>query len=135
MGRFHQTSIFTFFAVLSILLFIASCATIFKGNSNNVEFSSDPQGAKVYVNGNLVGKTPTKLKLESQKTYYIEFQKEGYESRNYTITNHVGGGWIILDILGGLIPVIIDAATGSWYELDQSSINAVLESQQTINEK
>ncbi|MGC9093737.1 MAG: hypothetical protein ACP5JH_10890 [Bacteroidota bacterium] len=33
----------------------------------------------------------------------------------------------MLDILGGLIPVIIDAATGAWYYLDQTSINAVLE--------
>ena len=121
-------AVFCFLAVF--LLILSSCATIFKGNSNNVNFMSDPPGAKVYANGNLIGTTPIKLKLESKKVYHLEFKKEGYETKNFTITNHVGAGWIVLDVLFGLIPVIIDASTGSWYELDQSNINAVLEKQQ-----
>ena len=39
----------------------------------------------------------------------------------------VGGVWIVLDILGGVIPIVIDAATGNWYELDQDHVNALLE--------
>jgi hypothetical protein len=42
----------------------------------------------------------------------------------------VGAGWVIIDILGGLLPVIIDAATGDWYSLDQDHVNAALEKQQ-----
>jgi hypothetical protein len=30
----------------------------------------------------------------------------------------------------GLVPVVIDAATGAWYSLDQKNIDAVLEKQQ-----
>jgi len=33
----------------------------------------------------------------------------------------------VLDILGGLIPIVIDAATGDWNKLDQDSVNAALE--------
>ena len=117
-----------FFAVTVLLL--NGCATIFKGTSSNVDFSSDPSGAKVYVNGNLMGITPVKLKLESKKVYNIEFKKEGFETKTFTITNHVGVGWVILDIFGGLIPVVVDAATGAWYSLDQDSVNAILETQQ-----
>jgi len=117
-----------FFAVTVLLL--NGCATIFKGTSNNVDFSSDPSGAKVYVNGNLMGTTPVKLKLESKKVYNIEFKKEGFETKTFTITNHVGVGWVILDILVGLIPVVVDAATGAWYSLDQDNVNAILETQQ-----
>lgn len=113
-----------------IIYLVTGCATLFKGASENVDFSSDPSGADVYVNGSLRGKTPINLKLESKKTYTIEFKKDGYEPHTYTITNHVGAGWIILDILGGLIPIIVDAATGAWYELDQDAVNAVLEEQQ-----
>jgi hypothetical protein len=116
--------------LIVIIYLVTGCATLFKGASENVDFSSDPSGADVYVNGSLRGKTPINLKLESKKTYTIEFKKDGYEPRTYTITNHVGAGWIILDILGGLIPVIVDAATGAWYELDQDAVNAVLETQQ-----
>jgi hypothetical protein len=109
------------------LTLIIGCAAVFKGTSNNVDFSSDPKGAKVYVNGALMGTTPVKLKLESKKVYNIEFKKEGYETQTFTLTNHVGVGWVILDVIFGLIPVIVDAATGSWYVLDQDYFNAVLE--------
>jgi len=117
-----------FFALMAWLLM--GCATIFKGTSTNVDFSSDPSGVEVYVNGHPMGKTPIKLKLESKKVYNIEFKKEGYETKNFTITNHVGVGWVILDVIFGLVPVVVDAATGAWYGLDQDNVNAILEKQQ-----
>ncbi len=118
-------------SIAVLVLLLNGCATIFKGTSNNVDFSSTPSGAKVYVNGNLVGTTPVRVKLESDKVYHIEFRKEGFEPKTFTITNHIGVGWVILDVLfGGLIAIVVDAATGAWYELDQESINAILEKQQ-----
>jgi len=32
--------------------------------------------------------------------------------------------------LAGLVPVIVDAATGNWYYLDQDHVNAALKEQQ-----
>ena len=116
--------------IASLTLLASGCATIFKGNSSKIDLNSKPEGAGIYVNGNYMGDTPVRLKLESKRTYSIEFRKEGYETKTVNITNHVGAGWIILDILGGLLPVIIDAATGAWYELDQKNVNAILEKQQ-----
>jgi hypothetical protein len=118
------------FVVFSVFFFSSSCATIFKGTSQEVNFNSDPQRAEVFVNGTRMGETPVMLKLEVKKTYTIEFRKEGFKTQTVTITNHVGAGWIILDILAGLLPVIVDAATGAWYSLDQSNVNAVLQKQQ-----
>lgn len=94
-----------------------------------MSFSSDPSGAKVYVNGTLLGTTQVQLELKSKNSYTIEFKKEGYETRIVLLNNSVGAGWIVLDVLGGLIPIIIDAATGNWYTLDQEHVNAVLEQQ------
>lgn len=129
MKKFYKVGLFfSFLAVASLILL--SCATIFKGSTDDVSFSSEPSGAKVYVNGNLLGTTPVQLELKSKSSYTIEFKKEGYETKTVLLNNSVGAGWIILDILGGLIPVIIDAATGNWYELDQEHVNAVLEAQQ-----
>jgi hypothetical protein len=116
--------------VLVLCLLSASCATIIKGNSSKVDLNSDPQGAKVFVNGNFMGETPIRIKLESKGNYFLEFKKEGFKTKSFNITNHVGAGWIILDVLFGLIPVLVDAATGSWYDLDQNNINAILEKQQ-----
>ena len=119
-----------FLALVIICAFLGNCASIFKGTSNKVDFNSDPQGAKIYVNGNYMGDTPIKLKLESKGNYNIEFKLEGFKTKTFNITNHVGAGWIILDIIFGLVPVIVDAATGAWYELDQKNINAELIKQQ-----
>lgn len=117
------------FSVIVAFLFI-ECATVFKGTSEDVYFNSDPTGTQVYINGQYMGRTPVNLKLESKKSYNIEFKKEGYITKSYTITNHVGAGWVILDVIFGLVPVIVDAATGAWFKLDQDNVNLVLEKQQ-----
>ena len=113
-----------------IVWLVAGCATVFQGTSTNVDVSSDPSGAKVYVNGHQMGTTPVTLRLETKHVYHLEFKKEGFETKSYTITNHVGVGWVVLDVILGLIPVVVDAATGAWYELDQECVNALLEAQQ-----
>lgn len=130
MKSFYKISLFFSFIAVATLAF-NSCATIFKGSTDDVSFSSDPSGAKVYVNGSLLGTTPVQLELKSKNSYTLEFKKDGYETKTVLLNNSVGAGWIILDVLGGLIPIIIDAATGNWYGLDQEHVNAVLEQQQS----
>ncbi|GAB6283619.1 MAG: hypothetical protein STSR0008_24030 [Ignavibacterium sp.] len=122
---------FVFVLILFVTFLFTSCATLFKGSTDTVAFSSDPTSAKVYVNGSLLGTTPVQLELKSKNSYTIEFKKDGYETKTVVLNNSVGGGWIVLDILGGLLPVVIDAATGNWYSLDQEHVNAVLEQQQS----
>ncbi len=119
-------------AVVCIISFLTmtGCATLFQGTNSNVSMDATPVQADVYVNGQLMGRTPLQLKLATNKEYVVEFRAEGYQPRTYHINNRVGAGWIILDVLGGLIPVIIDAATGAWYKFDQDTINAQLIKQQ-----
>ena len=127
-SNFASRRIKSFFCIFIFCVSITlNCAAVFKGTSDNVDFSSEPDGAKVYVNGVLRGTTPVKLKLESKRTYNIEFKKEGYETKNFTLTNHVGVGWVILDVIFGIIPVVVDAATGSWYVLDQDYVKVEME--------
>ena len=120
-----------YFSLLAAVVFLFNgCATLFKGSTEAISYSSDPSSAKVYVNGQLMGTTPFELQMKTNQTYTIEFRKDGYQDRTVVLNNSVGGGWVVLDVLGGLIPVVIDAATGNWYSLDQSNVNAVLEAQQ-----
>lgn len=116
--------------VLSLLVFslsVSSCAALFRSSQDRVNFQSDPPGAKVYINGMLAGTTPFETLLEAKRNHSVEFKKDGYENRAMAITSSVGAGWIVLDILGGIIPVLVDAATGSWNGLDQTHINAALD--------
>ncbi len=110
-------------------LMFNGCATIFHGSTEKVGFSSDPSGAKIYINGQLMGTAPMEIKLESKKSYTIEFRKEGYDNKTVILTNSVGGGWVVLDVIFGLVPVIVDAVTGSWYTFDQDHVNAAMEAQ------
>lgn len=116
---------------LLITLMLSSCATLFKGSNENVDFSSEPVGADVYINGTLAGRTPVKIELQSKNTYTIEFKKEGYETKSYILNNSVGAGWVVLNVLAGVVPIIVDAATGSWYNLNQKNVNMVLEKQKS----
>jgi hypothetical protein len=120
------------FALITLAVFSGSCATVFKGNHSRVGFTSEPQGAKVYIDGQYLGDTPIRLKLESRHDYTIEFVKDGYKTKAFHLTNHVGPGWVVLDVILGLVPVLVDAVTGSWYDLDQKHLNAVLERQQPV---
>lgn len=105
----------------------SGCATIFSGSNAEISFDSEPQGAKVLVNGANEGTTPVKLKLNKGNEYKIEFVKDGYQNKTMRMTYGLGTGWLILDILSGLLGVIIDAATGNWNEFDISSYKATLE--------
>ena len=117
--------------LVAVFLFVFnSCALIFSGTKQGVQFDSSPPSADVYIDGARAGTTPCKIELKKNKEYSIEFRKESYQSRTYRISNSVGAGWVVLDILAGLVPIVIDATTGAWYSLDQESINTILEKQQ-----
>ncbi|MFB0564503.1 MAG: PEGA domain-containing protein [Candidatus Aminicenantaceae bacterium] len=112
--------------IFSLFLLSTSCATLFKGTTEEVNLNSNPVGAEIWIDGKLMGKTPIAFTLESKKTYVIEFRLPGYEPRTVNLTHHIGAGWIILDVLGGLIPVVIDAVTGAWYSFDEKNVNIQL---------
>lgn len=114
------------FALVLACLYLSSCATLFKGTTQEVNFNSNPIGCEVWIDGKNMGETPVKFKLASKKTYVIEFKFEGYKSKTVNLTNHIGAGWIVLDVLAGLVGVIIDAATGAWYSFDEKNINVTL---------
>lgn len=120
----------TLTVVLSFMVMIVSgCATIFRGDITSVRFNSEPLDARVFVNGNYQGQTPLKLRLKSNQSYTIEFRKKGFETVVRQINSKVGAGWVILDVLVGMVPVVVDALTGSWYHLDQKNINVILTGQ------
>lgn len=113
--------------LLFIILVLSGCATLFNEKAPAVSFMSNPPTAQVYVNGAKMGETPCAIKLDTDKEYTIEFRKDGYQTKTYFLTNEIGPVWIILDILGGFIPIIVDAATGDWYEFSQENVSVSLE--------
>jgi len=104
----------------------AGCAALFNGKTTPVQMNSNPVGAEVLVDGTRVGTTPMSVDLSNDQTHTVTFRIVGLSPVTCVLNRKVGVGWVVLDVLGGLIPVIIDAATGSWYELDKNVCNGTL---------
>lgn len=115
------------YLILILFVIYSGCATIFVGSKEEISLSSEPSGAKVLVNGGNEGKTPLTILLKRGKDYTIEFVKDGYESKTLRMTYSLGAGWLILDILAGLVGIIVDAATGNWNGFDITNYKANLE--------
>ena len=109
-------------SALLVVMLVTSCATIFKGTKSPVKFGSNPAGAEVYIDGKLMGKTPINFEPTSKRTYLIDFKFEG-QTKTMKLNNKIGIQWIVLDVLGGLIPVVVDAVTGDWYQLKPKDVN------------
>jgi hypothetical protein len=63
---------------LAATLLLQSCATIMSGKTQTMTFVSEPSGAQVSVDGNVIGTTPITTDI-SRKTENIVFQKEGLD--------------------------------------------------------
>ena len=70
--------------MLSITMSFGS-ATIFKGGNQSISINSNPEGAKVYIDGQLRGVTPLAVNLRKGLSgKELRVQKEGYAT---SITN------------------------------------------------
>lgn len=111
--------------VLGLLLFasliLTGCATVFKGGEQSVPINSNPQGAEIIIDGISYGTTPQIVRLEVQRSYDVTL-RQGDQERTMTLRNRVGTTWVVLDVIGLLIPLLVDASTGDWYELTPGEI-------------
>lgn len=121
-----KRKIFNALTIFSLVILFSGCATLLAPSTHPLAINSDPQSAVIYVNGMRMGATPLELDLKADKSYNIEFRKEGYEPITRVVNTKVGAGWVVLDVITGFVPVIIDASTGAWNKLDQNAVNASL---------
>ena len=96
------------------MLSLSGCAALFGAKQKTFDLRTQPEGADVYLNGNRLGTTPVQVKLSNLANHTFVFRKEGYKEATCALTRGTDGGWVVLDILAGLVPVIVDAATNSW---------------------
>ena len=110
-----------------ILLALASvvqlgCATILGPKEATIAVDSIPPGAEIVVDGVARGNTPTKLQLDIRRSYTLVFKHAGEPDQLYYLRNEVGAGWVVLDILLFLVPLIVDAGTQEWNYFPQDAV-------------
>jgi hypothetical protein len=115
------------FALAVLMLALSSCAAVLGSKEKSFDLQSTPQGADVFLDGNRLGATPVKVKLSNQTQHTFVFKKEGYKDATCSLAKGTGAGWVIFDVLTGLVPIVIDAATNSWSQTKGSSCSGALE--------
>ena len=132
--------IYRYCITLIFLISLTSCvASIFGNKRQDVEFNSEPAGAKVYLNGKYIGDTPVKYNIGvtngqsitdggEKGIHHITYFKDNFYKEEFNISRTSGGeGASLIDNYGlcfadstitiltlGLIPsALVDLINGS----------------------
>lgn len=105
---------------------LSGCATIFQGTHSDLEIHTRPDKAQIWVDGVQQGTAPATISMEVQKSHVVVIRAPGYKEQTIRTDNVLSGGFVALDIILGLVPVIVDAATGAWYKVQPSPMNVML---------
>lgn len=109
--------------------FFSGCATIISGSNKNITITSEPQEAKVYINGGYRGKTPVQLSLKTNKDYSIRISKKGYDEGT-AIINRSFNAMAILNLTSPLCWAI-DVVTGALWTFDDDHVTVHLSKKET----
>ncbi len=107
-----------------LTLLNTACATIMNSRTQEVELSTSPPHARVFIDDQeLPERTPTRTQLTCRSAHFVRVEKEGYESTTALIESRFSW-WILgnLPIPGGSLLILIDAAWGNGYKLVPKSM-------------
>ncbi len=123
------------FILVSLTIISMGCATIIHGPKQNVAIVSEPRKASIIIDEIPVGYTPYLSKITRNKTHIVKIEMEGYQTYETTLKRKLDG-WIFGNILiGGIIGIAIDAASGSMYRLTPKDVTVQLTASSAINHK
>jgi len=116
-------------AVVSMALFLTSCATLVNGTKQTVSLNSEPAGATVVIVNKKgletsIGNTPMVVEIP-RKTKFIKFKAEGFQTETFNARENASVHWLYwLDLASCFyanpFPVIIDLSTGSYIMLQEN---------------
>ena len=109
---------------------VVGCGALFYGSTQTISVKSVQRGSNIEVDGQTFV-SPASIELRRNGEYVVTISKEGFETQQVRILRNVSGGIVILDVLGGIIPLLIDGLMGTWYKLSPQEIDVNLISKQT----
>ena len=105
-------------SIVSVLILLTGCATVFSGTKQTITFESSPSGASLYLDGEKVGVTPFTDKLKKNKYSSFRIELDGYE----TISRSIGKDVDLVALLSIFWDLgTTDLATGSAWKYDRNS--------------
>jgi len=101
------------------MVVLSGCATVLHSRTTDVWVETHPGGVPVLVDGVVVGQSPLYVEVPNQGTHTISLGLAGQRRAGCTFDSSVRIGWIVLDIVTGVWPLLVDALTGRWTTLDE----------------
>jgi hypothetical protein len=133
--KFNHRLAFTaaIFACASFSL--GGCATVTRGSSEAWTVETTPGGAAVATTtGFKCDATPCTFKMKRKTEFDVTVTKPGFKTYSTHITNQIGGkGGAALAgnvLVGGLIGIGVDAATGASKDLTPNPLKVTLETEE-----
>ena len=94
--------------LLPALALLSGCATLFADDVTRIQITASP-GQQVIVDGAPAGRSPTVVEVSNHTDHVVVVG-----DRSCRLFASVGAGWVILDILAGVWPIVIDLVTEDW---------------------
>ncbi len=117
-------------AIIAGTLSLGACATVTRGTTEQVTFTSEPPAEVRTSTGLSCPTTPCTLEINRKSEFVATFSKEGYQSQDVSVQTRVAGagaaGFAGNVLVGGLIGMGVDAATGSTLEHYPNPVTASL---------
>jgi hypothetical protein len=117
--------------IAAVVATMSGCATITRGTTEVLVIETVPPGADVRIDPIGVNcKTPCSLELKRKKDYTLTVEKPGYETVKTNVLSEVSGagaaGMAGNVLVGGLIGVAVDAASGATKKLTPNPVKLTL---------
>ncbi len=113
-------------AVVVASLFAGGCATVTRGTTQAWTVDSAPSGAVASLSNGERCETPCTLTLKRKHAFAVEVCKPGYGVVNTNVVSGISGagatGMAGNVLVGGLIGIGVDAATGATKDLTPSPL-------------
>lgn len=119
------------FAAMACVMVTTGCATITRGTTEAWTVQTEPSGAAVTLSTGEECISPCTLKLKRKIPFTVTLLKQGYAKVTTDIVSQIAGagaaGMAGNVLIGGIIGVGIDAASGATKELKPNPLIVTLE--------
>ena len=119
------------FGLAAIAVMLAGCATVTRGTTNQIQITSEPSGADVRTSLNQTCTTPCTLTVDRKAEFSVVFNLPGYKEQIVEVKTQVAGAGVAgiagNVLVGGVVGMGVDAATGSTLEHVPNPVHALLQ--------
>ena len=129
--RFDMARLAGFALVLCSGLLLANCATVTRGTVNQIQIVSEPPDVEARTSIGHSCRTPCTLTVDRKAEFTVSYAKDGYRETSVPVATRMAGegaaGLAGNLLVGGVVGIVADAATGATLEHYPNPVSATLE--------